>query len=161
MVQFDAYRDTQKSEYLDHGTFVHHAMQEGLIDPKRSVQIGICTFYDDDDDITVLYRGWLHDLSADETQARIEEVVGDGPAYQSIDIDSLDPTFAPGTGTPVVDGLVPHDIIHFLRQSGGIDFVGMDLVEVAPAYDPAGVTALLGASLMLEYICAVAAKRGA
>lgn len=161
LVQFDAHRDTQKSQYLDHGTFVHHAMQEGLIDPKRSIQIGIRTFYDDDDDITVLYRNWLHDHSSDEMLARIQEVVGSGSAYLSIDIDSLDPAFAPGTGTPVVDGLAPNDIIRFLRQSGGINFVGMDLVEVAPAYDPAGVTALLGASLMLEYICAVAAKRGA
>lgn len=160
LVQFDAHRDTQKSEYLDHGTFVYHAIEEGLIDPSRSIQIGIRTFYDDKDDITVLYRNWLHDHTADEMQARIEEVVGHGPAYLTIDIDSLDPAYAPGTGTPVVDGLAPNDIIRFLRRSGGIDFVGMDLVEVAPAYDPAGVTALMGASLMLEYICAVAAKRG-
>ncbi|WP_268888903.1 agmatinase [Marimonas lutisalis] len=159
LVQFDAHRDTQNSEFLDHGTFVHHAMQEGLIDPSRSIQIGIRTFYDDDDDITVLYRNWLHDHTADEMQARIEEVIGSGPAYLTIDIDSLDPAYAPGTGTPVVDGLAPNDIIRFLRHSAGIDFVGMDLVEVAPAYDPAGVTALMGASLVLEYICAVAAKR--
>ena len=159
LVQFDAHRDTQKSEYLDHGTFVHHAMKERLIDPKRSVQVGIRTFYDDDDDITVLYRDWLHEHTSDEMQERIKDVVGGGPAYLSIDIDSLDPAFAPGTGTPVVDGLVPNDIIRFLRRSGHIDFVGMDLVEVAPAYDPAGVTALMGASLMLEYICAMAAKR--
>lgn len=160
LVQFDAHRDTQESEYLDHGTFVHHAMAEGLVDPNRSIQIGIRTFYDDNDDIAVLYRDWLHDHSADEMQARIEDVVGSGPAYLTIDIDSLDPAYAPGTGTPVVDGLAPNDIIRFLRRSSGIDFVGMDLVEVAPAYDPAGVTALMGASLMLEYICSVAAKRG-
>ena len=161
LMQFDAHRDTQKSEFLDHGTFVHHAIKEGLIDPKRSIQIGIRTFYDDDDDITVLYRDWLHDHSLADMQRRISEVVGAGPAYLTIDIDSLDPAFAPGTGTPVVDGLAPNDIIRFLRSSMAIDFVGMDLVEVAPPYDPTGTTALLGASLILEYICAVAAKRGA
>lgn len=159
LVQFDAHRDTQASDHLDHGTFVHHAIQQGLIDPKRSVQIGIRTFYDHDDDITVLYRDWLHDHDRNQLLARIREVVGPGPAYLSIDIDCIDPAFAPGTGTPVVDGLAPYDIIHFLRHSAKIGFVGMDLVEVAPAYDPSGVTALLGASLVLEYICAVASSR--
>lgn len=159
LVQFDAHRDTQASDYLDHGTFVHHAIQDGLIDPKRSIQIGVRTFYDDDD-ITVLYRDWLHDHSKQEMIKRIKAVVGQGAAYLSIDIDSLDPAFAPGTGTPVVDGLAPVDIIQFLRQSTDIHFVGMDLVEVAPPYDPTGSTALLGASLVLEYICAVAAGRG-
>jgi agmatinase len=86
-------------------------------------------------------------------------VVGDRPTYLSIDIDCLDPCFAPGTGTPVVDGLAPHEILSILRQTTDVNFVGMDLVEVAPPYDPTGVTALLGASLILEYICARAAGR--
>ncbi len=145
LVQFDAHRDTQKSRYLDHGTFVYHAIEDGLIDPRRSIQIGIRTFYDHDDAITVLYRDWLHRHGAEEMLARIREVVGQGPAYLSIDIDSQDPAYAPGTGTPVVGGLSPNDIIGFLRQSDGLDFIAMDLVEVAPAYDPAGTTALLGA----------------
>jgi len=154
LVQFDAHRDTQKSDYLDHGTFVHHAMREGLIDPDRSIQIGIRTFYDDDDTINVLYRDWLHDHGWRDVANRIRAVTDGAPAYLTIDIDSLDPAYAPGTGTPVVDGLTPHDIIAVLRDTTDLDFVGMDLVEVAPPYDPAGHTALLGASLVLEYICA-------
>lgn len=91
--------------------------------------------------------------------AKVRKVVGARPAYLSIDIDSLDPAYAPGTGTPVVDGLTPNDIIQFLRGSVDLDFVGMDLVEVSPPYDHADVTALLGASLALEYIRARAAQR--
>jgi agmatinase len=159
LIQFDAHRDTQKSDWFDHGTFVHHAMREGLIDPEHSIQIGIRTFYDDDDPITVLYRDWHHDHGWRGALKRVREVVGNRPAYLTIDIDSLDPAFAPGTGTPVVDGLMPNDIIQFLRNSVDMNFVGMDLVEVAPPYDPAEVTALLGASLILEYICARAAQR--
>tara|TARA_B100000767_G_scaffold205320_1_gene192127 strand:- start:5494 stop:6453 length:960 start_codon:yes stop_codon:yes gene_type:complete len=158
LIQFDAHRDTQESEHLDHGTFVHHAIKDGLIDPKRSVQVGIRTFYEDNDDITVLYRDWIHRNGLNAMQDRIKDVVGDRPAYLSIDIDSLDPAYAPGTGTPVIDGLAPHDILTFLRNSNTINFVGMDLVEVAPAYDHAEITALAGASLVLEYICSIAAK---
>lgn len=157
LVQFDAHRDTQASDHLDHGTFVHHAMREGLIDPERSIQIGIRTFYDDDDAITVLYRDWLHDHDWRDVVERVRAIVGQAPVYLSIDIDSLDPAYAPGTGTPVVDGLRPNDIIAFLRDTVDLDFVGMDIVEVAPPYDPAGVTALLGASLVMEYLCARAA----
>ena len=159
LVQFDAHRDTQVSDHLDHGTFVHHAMRDGLIDPERSIQVGIRTFYDDDDAITVLYRDWLHDHGWRDIAARIREVTGGGPAYLTIDIDGFDPAFAPGTGTPVVDGLTPGDVIAVLRDTADMDFVGMDLVEVAPPYDPAGATALLGASLVMEYICARAAGR--
>lgn len=159
LVQFDAHRDTQASAYLDHGTFVHHAMREGLIDPTRSIQVGVRTFYDDEDAITVLYRDWLHEHGWRAAADRIRAVVGGGPAYLTIDIDGVDPAYAPGTGTPVVDGLHPNDIIAFLRASADLNFVGMDLMEVAPPYDPAGITALLGASLVLEYICARAAGR--
>mgnify|MGYP006285588319 CR=1 FL=1 len=159
LVQFDAHRDTQASENLDHGTFVHHAIREGLIDPTRSIQIGIRTYYEDDDPITVLYRNWLHQHSWRDVVDRVRALVGDGPAYLSIDIDSLDPAYAPGTGTPVVDGLTPYDVIAFLRDTADLNFVGMDVVEVAPPYDPSGITALLGASLVMEYICARAAGR--
>lgn len=159
-VQFDAHRDTQSSPDLDHGTFVHHAMEEGLIDPERSIQIGIRTYYDHYDRITILYRDWLHEHGWRGALQRIRDVVGDRPTYLSLDIDSLDPAFAPGTGTPVVDGLAPTDIISILRETSDINFIGMDLVEVAPPYDHAGTTALIGASLILEYICARAARLG-
>ncbi|CTQ47453.1 agmatinase [Roseibium aggregatum] len=158
LVQFDAHRDTQESDFLDHGTFVYHAIREGLIDPSRSIQIGIRTYYEDNDPMTVLYRDWLHEHGWRGALEKIRALVGDRPAYLSIDIDSLDPAFAPGTGTPVVDGLQPNDIISVLRDTVDINFVGMDLVEVAPPYDLSGSTALLGASLILEYICARAAR---
>lgn len=161
LVQFDAHRDTQPSDWLDHGTFVHHAIRDGLIDPERSIQIGIRTHYDTRDAMTVLYRDWLHDNDWRAVAARIRDVVGSGPTYLTLDIDSVDPAYAPGTGTPVVDGLTPGDIIAVLRNTVDLNFVGMDLVEVSPPYDPAGTTALLGASLVLEYICARAAGREA
>lgn len=160
LVQFDAHRDTQESGWLDHGTFVHHAIREGLIDPERSIQIGIRTHYEEDDAITILYRDALHMLDGRAVAARIRQVVGAGPAYLSLDIDCFDPAYAPGTGTPVVDGLTPNDVIAVLRDTVDLDFVGMDLVEVSPPFDPAGITALLGASLVTEYICARAARGG-
>jgi agmatinase len=159
LIQFDAHRDTQASDFLDHGTFVHHAMREGLIDPERSIQIGIRTFYDNEDPITVLHRDWIVEHGWNAVIDRIRETVGDVPSYLSIDIDGIDPAFAPGTGTPVVDGLSPNEVIRFLRESVDLDIVAMDLVEVAPAYDPAGITALLGASLIMEHICARAARK--
>ncbi len=159
LIQFDAHRDTQKSDYFDHGTFVYHAMKEGLIDPEHSIQIGIRTHYEHDDPIHILYRDWLHIHGWQGALAKIQEIVGDRKAYLTIDIDSLDPAFAPGTGTPVVDGLHPNDIISILRNTVDMNFVGMDLVEVAPPYDWADVTSLLGASLILEFLCARAAQK--
>ncbi len=158
-VHFDAHRDTQTSDHLDHGTFVYHAMKENLIDPEHSIQIGIRTFYEHDDPMTVLYRDWLHENGWKGALAAIKKLVGNRPAYLSIDIDCFDPAFAPGTGTPVVDGLLPNDVISIIRKTTDIDFVGMDLVEVAPAYDPSETTALLGASLIHEFICARAAAK--
>ncbi len=159
LVHFDAHRDTQASKYLDHGTFLHHAMEEGLIDPEHSIQLGIRTFYEHNDPIEILYRDWLHEHGWKKALERIQEVIGDRKAYLTIDIDSLDPAFAPGTGTPVVDGLHPNDIISIIRNTSNLNFVGMDLVEVAPPYDNADTTALLGASLILEYICSRAAHK--
>jgi agmatinase len=159
LIHFDAHRDNAPSRYFDHGTFVHHAIEEGLIDEEHSVQIGIRTFYDTQDSMQVLYRDWLHEHGWRGALAKIKEVVGDRKAYLSIDVDVFDPAFAPGTGTPVVDGLAPHDVIAIIRDSLDINFVGMDLVEVSPPYDNAEVTSLLGASLILEYICSRAALK--
>ncbi len=159
LIQFDAHRDTQASDFLDHGTFVHHAMQEGLIDPARSIQIGIRTWYEHDDPITVLYRPWVRENGVAALAEKIRETIGDGPAYLTFDIDCIDPAFAPGTGTPVVDGLLPHEAIDTIRALRGANIVGMDVVEVSPPYDPSEITALLGASVVLEHLCAVAADR--
>ncbi|MES0884969.1 agmatinase [Roseibium sp. SCP14] len=158
-IQFDAHRDTADSSFLDHGSFVHYAMKEGLIEPKRSIQIGIRTHYSHEDDITVLYRPWVREHGISALAAEIRRVVGDGPVYMSCDIDAFDPAFAPGTGTPVVDGLQPNEVIDTIRALSTTNIVGMDVVEVAPAYDHSERTALLGASVILEHLCAVASTR--
>jgi len=159
LVHFDAHRDIMASKYLDHGTFVHHAIEDGLIDPEHSIQIGIRTHYDYEGPVEVLYRDWLHEHGWQAALARIQETVGDRKIYLTIDIDSIDPAFAPGTGTPVVDGLHPNDIISVLRNSIDMDIVGMDVVEISPPYDSADITALLGASLIQEYLCSRAVRK--
>ena len=159
MIHFDAHRDILKSKYLDHGTFVHHAIEEGLIDPNHSIQVGIRTHYEYDGPMHVLYRDWIHEHGWRGALSRIQEVVGSRKTYLTIDIDSIDPAFAPGTGTPVVDGLHPNEVISILRNTVGLDIVGMDLVEVSPAYDNAEITALLGVALILEFLCSRAARK--
>ncbi|MET0597190.1 MAG: agmatinase [Mesorhizobium sp.] len=159
LIQFDAHRDTAKSSFLDHGSFVRFAMDEGLIDPHRSIQVGIRTYYDLDDPITVLHRPWIRENGVAALVAEIERVTGGLPCYLTFDVDCLDPAFAPGTGTPVVDGLLPHEVIDTIRALTGPDIVGMDVVELSPPYDPTEVSALLGASVVLEHLCAVASRR--
>ena len=159
LIHFDAHRDTMKAPELDHGTFAWHAMRDGLVDPERSVQIGIRTHYDLDDAVTVLHRPWVREHGVRALVQEIERVVGDGPCYLTFDFDALDPAFAPGTGTPVVDGLLPGEVIETIRALTAPHVVGMDVVEVAPPYDHAEVTALLGASVILEHLCAVASRR--
>jgi len=164
LIQFDAHRDTAKSSFLDHGSFVRFAINEGLIDPAKSIQIGIRTFYDLDDPITVLHRPWVRQHGVAALVAEIERVTAGMPCYLTFDIDCVDPAYAPGTGTPVVDGLTPHEVFDTIRALGNINIVGMDLVEVSPPYDPTEVTALFGASVILEHLCERAAnmpgKRG-
>ncbi|MFZ1774555.1 MAG: agmatinase [Rhizobiaceae bacterium] len=159
IIQFDAHRDTAVSEHLDHGTFLHHAVKDGFVDPARSIQIGIRTHYTHDDAMTVLYRPWLRNRCATDLAAEIRRVVGGKPAYLSFDIDCIDPAFAPGTGTPVVDGLHPHEAIDCIRALALPNIVGMDVVEVSPPHDPAETTALLAASVALEHLCAMASLK--
>ncbi|WP_274626249.1 agmatinase [Arvimicrobium flavum] len=154
LIQFDAHRDTMKSSFLDHGSYVRFAMDEGLIDPAKSIQVGIRTFYDLDDPIIVLHRPWVRQHGIAALVAEIERVTDGMPCYLTFDIDCIDPAFAPGTGTPVVDGLLPHEAIDTIRALTNVNIVGMDVVEVAPPYDPTETTALLGASVILEHLCA-------
>ncbi len=158
LIQFDAHRDTANTGYLDHGSFAHFAVAEGLIDPKRSIQIGIRTHYEWNDPMTVIYRPWVREHGVKALVAEIERVVGEGPCYLTFDIDCVDPAFAPGTGTPVVDGLTPPEVFDTVRALTKPNIVGMDLVEVSPPYDHAEITALFGASMILEHLCAVASK---
>jgi agmatinase len=117
------------------------------------VQVGIRTYNADRLGMTWLDIDWVYEHGTAATIAEIKRIVGAHQAYLTFDIDSLDPSFAPGTGTPVVGGLTTQQARALIRGLDGIDFVGMDLVEVAPPYDTADVTSLAGATLMLEYLC--------
>lgn len=160
LVHFDAHTDTYgNGSKFDHGTMFYHAPKEGLIDPNHSVQIGIRTEHDNDNGFTVLDAGQVNDRSVDDMVAQIKEIVGDLPVYLTFDIDCLDPAFAPGTGTPVIGGLTSDRALKLLRGIQSLNIVGMDLVEVAPAYDQSEITALAAASIALEMLYIQAAKK--
>lgn len=160
LVHFDAHSDTwsEKENRIDHGTMFYHGIREGVIDAGHSVQIGIRTANEDRQGMTWLDANYVH---ANGPQKVIEEtlrVVGNRPAYMTFDIDCLDPAFAPGTGTPVVGGLTTHQARTIIAGLVGIDFKGMDLVEVAPQYDVGEVTALAGATLMLDFMSLISCE---
>lgn len=155
LVHFDAHSDTWKDEEkrTDHGTMFYHAVNEGIIDPNTSVQVGIRTHNSDPMGFTWLDAAWVHNNGPEKAIAEIERIVGKRKAYLTFDIDCLDPSYAPGTGTPVCGGLNTHQAQTIMRGLGNVDFVGMDMVEVAPIYDQAEVTALAAATLVLDYLC--------
>ena len=163
LVQFDAHLDTWPESFgqrFSHGQPFFHAIAEGLVDPKRMIQIGIRSPVEPEimdwtraQGVTVLSAIEVHETGPAAIAARIAGVVGTAPAYLSFDIDALDPAFAPGTGTPEVGGLASWQAQAILRRIGGLDWRGMDVVEVAPAYDVAEITALAAATIAWEYIC--------
>jgi agmatinase len=165
MVHFDAHRDVEPDEggRVDHGTMFNLAVRDRIIDPKHSIQIGIRTTYRGERTygFNILYADQVHAMPAEEISRAVRKVVGKRPAYLTFDIDCLDPAFAPGTGTPVPGGLSSHQALSILRQFKDIEFVGMDLVEVSPAYDHAEITALAAATVAVEYICLRAWRKGA
>jgi agmatinase len=167
LVQFDAHIDTW-DEYFGgkyfHGTPFRRAIEEGLIDGKRFVQVGIRgPMYGEDDfdfhrqhGITMIDIDQVKARGVEWTVDRIREVVN-GPAYMTFDIDSVDPAFAPGTGTPEVGGLTSHEAQRLVRGLAGLQLTGGDIVDVAPVFDgPGQITALLAANLMFELLCAMA-----
>lgn len=160
LVHFDAHTDTwaDTSPRVDHATMFFHAAKEGLIDDAHSVQIGIRTTNDATLDFNVLNARVVHERGAAAVAAQIRRIVGAEKVYLSFDIDCLDPAFAPGTGTPVCGGLSTHQALEIVRGLAGINLVGMDLMEVAPAYDVGEITALAGASLAVEFLCLFAAN---
>ncbi len=154
LLHFDAHTDTysQGSKY-DHGTMFYHAPNEGIIDAKHSIQIGIRTEYDQSKHLfKVIDAATANELTADEIVKQIKARVGDMPLYVTFDIDCLDPAFAPGTGTPVCGGLTSDKAMKIIRGLRGMNVVGMDVVEVAPAYDSSEITALAAATLGLEML---------
>ena len=163
LIHFDAHTDTYKGEDYNHGTMFHFAKLEGLLEVEHSVQIGIRTDYDRrDHGFEVLDADWVNNNGPAATSARIKEIVGERKAYVSFDIDGLDPAFAPGTGTPVAGGMTANAALQMIRSLVDVDVVGMDLVEVSPAYDHADITALAGATLCLDmlYVWADRKRRG-
>jgi agmatinase len=154
LIHFDAHTDTyEDEEKYSHGCMFHRAPGEGLIDPAHSVQIGIRTEYERaSHQFQVIDAQQANEQSIADTVAAVRARVGERPAYLTFDIDCLDPAFAPGTGTPVVGGLSTSRAIHILQGLADLNIVGFDVVEVAPAYDHADLTALAGASLALEFL---------
>jgi len=159
LVHFDAHTDTEDPPGgIDHGTMFTTAIQEGLIAPGRSVQIGIRTHYEyDQHPMTVVDAPSIHRNGVADTVEVIKRVVGDSKAYLTFDIDCLDPSFAPGTGTPVVGGISSAVALEILRGLESLSWIGMDVVEVAPVHDPGHITALAAATLAMEYLCMKAA----
>lgn len=162
LVHFDAHTDTwpdDAPDSLNHGTMFYRAVKEGLIDPARSVQVGIRTWNDDCLGLDVIGADWVHEHGAAAVAERVLARVGARPAYLSFDIDCLDPAFAPGTGTPVPGGLSSAQAFAILRRLVPLNLAGMDVVEVAPAYDHAEITALAAAHVAAEMLCLLAARR--
>jgi len=164
VVHVDAHTDINEhmfGEAICHGTPFRRAMEEGLLDPSRVVQIGVrgSGYAAEDFDwsrqqgfrVVQAEECWHRSLSP--LMAEVRAQMGDGPVYLSFDIDGLDPAFAPGTGTPEVGGLSVHQGLEIVRGCRGMRLVGADLVEVSPPYDPQGTTALVGANLLYEMLC--------
>lgn len=164
VVHVDAHADVNRTmfgEPINHGSWLRRAIEEELVQPERVVQIGLRgTGYEADD------FDWVRSLGgrvvpAEECWHRslvplmgeVRERMGDAPVYFTFDIDGIDPAFAPGTGTPEVGGLTSMQALEVVRGCRGLRLVGSDLVEVAPAYDTSGNTALLGANLVYEQLC--------
>jgi guanidinopropionase len=168
MVHFDAHTDTWDRYFGDfkytHGTPFRRAIEEGVLDPKRTVQIGIRgALYNDAEDtwgqaqgIRVIDIDEFHRMGVPAVIAEARRVVGDGPTYVSFDVDALDPVYAPGTGTPEIGGLTTLEAQHLLRGLQGLNLIGGDVVEVSPPFDASGNTALVAATLMFEILCVLA-----
>ncbi|MEW9308038.1 agmatinase [Labrys neptuniae] len=171
LVQFDAHSDTYDSFFgsrYNHGTPFRRAIEEGLVDPRRMIQIGIRGAISDAANYDFARAAGVRIVFIEEFMARgvadvmaeARAIIGDQPAYLSFDIDALDPSFAPGTGTPEIGGMSTREAQAMIRLMEGAHLVGADLVEVSPPLDPSGLTALTGATLMFELLCVMAGYNG-
>ena len=168
MIHFDAHSDTNDRYFGDnpytHGTPFRRAIEEGLLDPKRTVQIGIrgSIYSAEDEDfakdcgIRVIHMEEFADIGVAATIAEARRVVGDAPTYVTFDVDVLDPAFAPGTGTPEIGGITTLQAQQLIRGLQGLNLIGADVVEVSPPFDVGGATALVGATMMFELLCILA-----
>ncbi|MBV7394998.1 agmatinase [Mameliella sediminis] len=170
MVHFDSHTDLFHSYFggtmYTHGTPFRRAVEEGLLDPKRVIQIGIRgTMYDAEDrdfaaanGIRIVPIEEFFARGVEDVMQEAREIAGQAPCYVSYDIDFVDPTFAPGTGTPEVGGPNSYQALQVCRELAGLNIAGADLVEVSPPFDQAGGTAFLGVSIMFELLCAMLSK---
>ena len=173
MIHVDAHSDVGDTYFngarLTHGTPFRRAIEDGVLDPRRTVQIGLRgTAYSLDERDWALEQGIriidmeeVMDLGIDAAVVEARRVVGEGRTYLTYDIDSLDPTYAPGTGTPEVGGLTSREALRLVRGFRKLDLVGADVVEVSPPLDPTGGTALIGASIAFELLCLLAETHAA
>jgi len=177
LIHFDAHSDTNDTYFGDnpftHGTPFRRAIEAGLLDPKRIVQIGIRgSIYDPDEHgwareqgVRIIYMEEFARRGPEDVMAEARAIAGDGPTYVTFDIDSIDPSMAPGTGTPEVGGFTTREAQAMLRLLDNVDIVGADVVEVSPPFDLGGMTALAGATMMFELMCVMAGnltrRRGA
>lgn len=153
ILQFDAHVDCYDNKNIfDHGAIILHAMNEALIDPVHSIQIGIRTEYDKYFGCSVLDVEYLNNVHVDDIIKKITSIVESFPIYLTFDIDCLDPSIAPGTGTPVVGGLTSNRVLQIIRGLQTLNIIGFDIVEVAPMYDCSQITALMAATLGLEML---------
>ncbi len=168
MIHFDAHSDTNDTYFGDnpytHGTPFRRAIEEGLLDPKRVVQIGIRgSIYEPGEHdwarshgVRVIYMEDCVRRGIPDVMDEARAIAGDGPTYVSFDIDCIDPSMAPGTGTPEVGGFTTRETQQMLRLLEGVNFVGADVVEVSPPFDLADLTSLAGATMMFELLCVMA-----
>lgn len=172
LIQFDAHSDTYDSFFgsrYNHGTPFRRAIEEGLIDPKRFIQIGIRGAISDaanydfarEAGVRIVFIEEFAERGPKSVMKEARELVGSGPTYVTFDIDALDPCFAPGTGTPEIGGITTREAQSMVRMLDGIDIIGADMVEVSPPLDPTGATALAGATMMFELLCVMANSPGA
>ena len=168
MIHFDAHVDTWPENFgqaYAHGTVFYHAISEGLIVPRQMVQIGLRSpveravhDWTRAQGVVMISAQDVHEQGPAAIAQQIRHVIGEAPVYLSFDIDVLDPAFAPGTGTPEVGGLATWQAQAIIRRLHGLHFIGMDLVEVCPAYDVAEITALAGATMTWEYLSLLGVK---
>ena len=172
MVHFDSHSDTWDAYFggykYTHGTPFRRAIEEGLLDPKRIIQIGIRgSMYSADDHqwgldqgVRIVFIEEYFEQGPVAIAKEVHRVLGGKPAYLSFDVDGIDPTYTPGTGTPEIGGYTPREAQAMLRGLMGLELIGADVVEVSPPFDPSGGTALVAANLMFEILCLMAAGPG-
>ena len=161
LIHFDAHSDTwDGGDSENHGTMFLRGHKEGLINSEKSVQVGIRTKNVETYGYHILHAPWVLKNGPEATIAEIKRIVGDNKAYLTFDIDCLDPAYAPGTGTPVMGGLTSYLALEIIRGLTGINYAGMDIVEVNPAYDVGDITSLAAATIAADLLCVLAYGKG-